>query len=296
MIACLGDLLLDIMITVRNRSDGMPEGIYLRPGGSAANVAAWATSCGAEATWVGVVGSDTAGEFLLADLRRCGVSCAANTLSGFETGVVISRLGARGERHMHSARLAGSRLKREHIPPTLLTSAAAVHVTGYAMNTSEGFEAVDWALRLAAKAGAFTSVDPSNRSVVEVVGRERFIHFLEAAEVKAVFANKAEAQAITDSSGSRAAANALSHHVPFAIVKDGARGSYLSSSSYTHFTPAIRTAAIDTTGAGDAFAGGWLATYLRTGDSKHASLAGTEVAASAITSIGARPVARVPSS
>ena len=291
MIVSVGDLLLDIMITATRRSDGMPEGIYLRPGGSAANVASWAARSGADATWLGVVGDDTAGDFLVADLERAGVKASVTKLRGFETGVVLSRLGIRGERHMHSARLAGSRLATEHVSEVVLRAASAVHVTGYAMNSTDGFHAAEAAFRLASEGGAFTSVDPSTRDVVRNIGRERFLRFLEDMKVQAIFANRAEAETIADTRGARRSAAWLSEHVPLAIVKDGARGSYLASSSLLQFTPAITTDAVDTTGAGDAFAGAWLATYLQCSDLKVASLKGTQAASRAIRSIGARPVA-----
>jgi sugar/nucleoside kinase (ribokinase family) len=290
MIASIGDLLLDIMITARKQSDGMPEGIYLRPGGSAANVAAWAVRSGAEASWLGVVGSDTAGDFLLADLERAGVYPSVTKLDGVETGIVISRLGSRGERHMHSARLASSRLRREHLSESVIRSAAAVHATGYAMNSAEGFRAVEWALRLASKSGAFTSVDPSTKGIVNAIGRERFLEFLEASRVSAVFANRTEAQAISNVAGARRSAEVLSGHVPLAIVKDGARGSYVHSGSGVHFTPAIPAVAVDTTGAGDAFAGGFLAAYLESCNLERASREATVAASRAIEAVGARPV------
>jgi sugar/nucleoside kinase (ribokinase family) len=232
----------------------------------------------------------------LADLERTGVCPSGVKLSGVETGVVISRLGFKGERHMHSARLAASRLKREHLSESLIRSAWAVHATGYAMNSKEGFEAVEWALRLASSSGVFTSVDPSTKGIVDSVGRQRFLELLQSARVDALFANRTEAQALSKATGARRSAEVLSETVPLAIVKDGARGSYIHSSSGAVFTRATTTSALDTTGAGDAFAGGFLAAYLKSSNLEQAAREATEAASKAIRSIGARPAEEASSS
>lgn len=304
---CAGDLLLDVLITRSRLADGMPDGIYLRPGGSAAHVAAWASSEGYPSAWLGVIGADTAGDFLLADLRRSGVVAYPVQRFGLETGVVLSWIGAGGNRTMHSARWAAAAIDPSSIPLEPVQTAAAVHVTGYLALATRGIEAVETIFRAGRDRQAFLSFDPSDAGIVRTIGPQRLRGLLRRLRVDAIFANRREATALTGLMGPRQAAVSLAETVDIAVVKDGARGCYVCQSSQPGrklrsmanihqertgplgHVPAMEVNVVDTTGAGDAFAGAWLASYLREGNVTDAALRGVMAAARCVQAVGGRP-------
>lgn len=285
--------MIDILVTERNARDGMPEGIYSRAGGSAANVAAWATACGYPSAWVGVVGDDIAGDVLIQDLKACGVVPYGARLPASESGIVISWLGRTRDRTMHSARAAASRLQSEFLPLDVFEQATAVHVTGYSMTSPEGFQATQRALSIGRRKGALLSLDPSDPSIIRSVGVERIHELVTDLQVDVIFANRCEATALTGCKRPRLAAAILGRLVRYAIVKDSARGCYLYCSGRCLYIPAVPAPVVDTTGAGDAFAGAWLANYLTSYDAPTACRIAATRASHAIGWIGARPRADV---
>jgi sugar/nucleoside kinase (ribokinase family) len=288
MIVCIGDLMLDVLVLPGATQDALPSGIYLRPGGSAANTAAWAVWAGAKAALVAVIGTDEAGHLLLHSLTHDHVQSAVTSVEA-ESGVVISRIGRSGNRTMHSARWAAAHLRPEHIPADLIRAAVAVHITGYALTSEGGLQAAQRALTLGREASALRSVDPSCVPVIERVGREPFLRFLRAYAVDVIFPNREEAKVLTGLHHPAEAARALGEWVSFAVVKAGRRGCYLGNAGVVEHVPTARIKPIDTTGAGDAFAGTWLATYTQCVDAHAACIAANAAAARAIAVIGARP-------
>jgi len=289
VIVCIGDLMLDILVATRSARDGMAEGILLRPGGSAANVAAWARRCGARSAWMGIVGDDPAGRMLEQSLRDQDVEVSATRIPDLESGVVISWIGRSGHRVMHSARWAGSRLAPEHIDLQLVRRASCLHLTGYPLALPAGWEAAAIAMREAHRAGALISFDPSSTDVIRAIEAGRLEEMLRDCSVDILFANRQEARALTGISKPRDAVTVLNGLFPLVVLKDGARGAYTGTREGVAFTPARRVTASDTTGAGDAFAGAWLAAYLGARDPVSASATASEAAAEAVTGFGGRP-------
>jgi ribokinase len=288
-LVCVGDLMLDVLITTGRLEDGMPDGIYVRPGGSAANVAAWAVESGCASAWMGDVGSDTVGDMLLEDLRKSGIGAFMCRKPGLESGVVLSWIGRRGNRTMHSARWAATAFAIDSLPLADLCGARAVHVTGYAGHTEPGLTALEAVFRAAKSRGAFLSFDPSHAGLVRSVGSQRLRDLLGDSKVDVIFANRSETAALTGSASARESARILAQSLPLAIVKDGGRGCYAARAGVLQHFPAVRVQPVDTTGAGDAFAGSWLAHFLQHGDAAEACRHATAAAARAIQSIGARP-------
>jgi sugar/nucleoside kinase (ribokinase family) len=268
----------------------MPDGIYIRPGGSAANVAAWAAAAGLQSSWMGRVGDDAIGEYLLRDLAHSGVAPHAARIKGVETGVVISWVGKRGNRSMHSSRAAAASVDLSSLDLSAVRDATAVHVSGYTAATADGFEAIKRVMLTAKSARAFVSFDPSDPNIVRAVGPVRLMKLLNECRVSLIFANRREARALTGAKTAVDATSSLARIVEMAIVKDGGRGCYLATGGTVAHIPAVRVPApTDTTGAGDAFAGAWLAAYLRSADPQDACLVGSQAAALAIQTLGGRP-------
>jgi ribokinase len=285
---CVGDLLVDILVTEAHRHDGMATGIFLRSGGSAANVAVWARRSGLTSCWVGSIGEDVAASILLSELHRESVMTLPQIAGpGKETGVVICRVGRRANRVMQSARSAASETVSEDQLKSL-ENATAIHLTGYSLIGASGPDQVHAMLSRCANASTFLSFDVSDADIVERVGPERIRTLLQSFGFGVLFTNAVEAQAMTRANDSRAAAIELANIAETAIVKLGSRGALVATGSQIIHVPAHRVVPIDTTGAGDAFAGTWLAHHLSGATVVHAAMIASEVAAKSTLQIGAR--------
>jgi sugar/nucleoside kinase (ribokinase family) len=128
-------------------------------------------------------------------------------------------------------------------------------------------------------------------AVIRTIGGDAVMDLLRKWNIGVIFANRSEGQELTGASGASEAALLLSRVADIAVLKDGGRGSYVVQAGRVRHCPAVRTTPIDTTGAGDAFAGAWLADYLVDGDAVAACRAGSGAAARAIGLIGGRPAA-----
>ena len=246
MVVCtIGDLTLDVVVRlsgpVAARGDTDAE-IRLSSGGQAANVAAWTAALGAGARFVGKTGSDDAGAFARAGLAAGGVEIVG-PIEG-RNGVICSLVSPNGERSMAADRGTGVDLRPEEIDPAWFEGCDHLFVSGYALMREPARAAAFRAAELARAEGAALSVDLASWSAIRDVGAERFRELVETLAPDVVFANEDEEHIV----GGR---------VPSVtwILKRGAGG--------CSFDDDERAAAavehvVDSTGAGDALAAGWI--------------------------------------
>lgn len=240
MIVSLGDLLLDVIVRL---SQPLAEGAdadavtRLGPGGQAANVAAWAAALGGEARFVGKTADDEAGRTARAALARYGVDVRGPVVEG-RTGTIVSLVDVAGERTMASDRGVSPDLRADELVEGWLLD-ETLHLPVYSLVR----EPIATAALRAAELAEFVSVDLSSWSAIRDFGPGRLRERLEALDPDVVFANEAEEEAIGGRVGSA-----------MWIVKLGARGALVDG----EVLPALPADVVDTTGAGDAFAAGWL--------------------------------------
>jgi sugar/nucleoside kinase (ribokinase family) len=290
-----GDLMVDVLAELPGplaAGSDTPAPIRFGGGGAAANVAAWAVAAGAEGTFVGCVGDDVPGREAVANLTAAGVQVRVSTDPRLATGTCIVLVDPARERTMiPSAGANASGLPRPELP----ADADWLCLSGYPLLR---IATRDWAVSALAHArerGWSIAVDAASAAPLADVGAEAFLELL--GEGVVLFANEDEAAVLTGRAPGQAgdpgmaaaaeAAGALAARVGAAVVKCGAAGAVWSDGGDPIAVPAARAEVVDTTGAGDAFAAGFVAA----GGAGIAALqSAAALAARAVGQLGARPL------
>ncbi len=239
VICTIGDLILDVVVLPDRplAPDGdTPAQIRLVAGGQAANVAAWASALGARSRLICKRGTDGASELAAAELARYGVEVCGPAVDG-RGGVVVSVRNAHGERTMASDRGVASQLDRSELDRSWLAGCDVLHVSGYCLLREPMAQAAIEAARLAPR----VTVDLASAHDIELVGAAAFTARLRALAPELAFATEAERDAVPGFDTAW-------------VIKLGARGARFPDGEY----PAAAVSVVDTTGAGDALAAGYL--------------------------------------
>jgi ribokinase len=239
LICALGDLNLDVVVLPKAplRPDGdTPATIRLAAGGQAANVAAWVSALGAKGRLICVRGTDEASEFATAQLERHGVEICGPVVDG-AGGVVVSTREIDGARTMATDHGVAGDLDAPSLDPSWVQTADVLHVSGYCLLREQ---AATTALA-AAKLARYVTLDLASAHDIELHGIERFTRLIRDLEPDLVFANEAERAIVPDLETTW-------------VIKLGARGAIFPEGRLE----ATPVTAVDTTGAGDALAAGYL--------------------------------------
>ena len=241
MLVTLGDLLLDVIVRL---SQPLAEGAdadavtRLGPGGQAANVAAWIAELGGGARFLGKRADDEAGRTAAGALARYGVDVRGPVVPG-RTGTIVSLVGVDGGRTMASDRGVSPDFRADELDPAWLDGCTHLHLPGYSLLRSP----IDEAALRAAELAPRLSVDLSSWSAIRDFGPKRFRERLEQLRPAIVFANEDE---------ERILGGPLDGCTW--ILKRGALGARFGDVEL----PAVAADVVDTTGAGDALAAGYL--------------------------------------
>jgi sugar/nucleoside kinase (ribokinase family) len=231
------------------------------------------------------VGADARGAAAVAELRAAGVEPFLAVDGERPTGTCIVLVSPGGERTMFPDAGANDGLRPEDLPAALLRAGDHLHVAGYALLRDGSRPAARSAIERALAAGMTVSVDPSSAALASPA-------FLELAEgARLLLPNAAEAVALAGERDPVAAARALAGRFGEVVVKLGAAGALWTDGADNVRAPALRVSAIDTTGAGDAFAAGLLAARVGGAAPAEALAAACKLAATAVVTEGARPPA-----
>ena len=238
-ISTIGDLILDVIVLPDHElapDADTPATIRFAAGGQAANVAAWASALGATSRLICKRGTDASSELAVRAVARHGVEISGPAVEG-RGGVVVSVRDAHGQRTMASDRGVASQLQSSELDPAWLRSCDVLHVSGYCLLREPMAEAAIEAARLARR----VTVDLASAHDIEILGAEQFAARLWALEPDLVFATETERAAVPDFDAQW-------------VIKLGARGARFPEGLY----PAPSVVVVDTTGAGDALAAGYL--------------------------------------
>jgi sugar/nucleoside kinase (ribokinase family) len=254
-------------------------------GGSAANALRGLATLGARVCYSSVVGPDPYGE---AFARRLEELRIVNRLqkSSTATGTCLVAVTPDGERTMNTHLGACRDYRREFVPVEEIRNSRIFFTTGYCWDTANQIEAVEFAISEAVAAGTRVALDVADPFAVHR-SRSAFDVLMAKGHVHVLFANAEEARMLVDCQGA-AAATRLCERVEIAVVKDGAGGAYVGSRGEVLHIPVYPTTVVDTTGAGDMFAGGFLYGLVRGHSLEVCGKIGSKLASDVIASMGVR--------
>jgi sugar/nucleoside kinase (ribokinase family) len=256
-------------------------------GGSAANTIAGIAGLGGRAAFMGLVAGDQLGQVFAHDIRAAGVHYATPPLQADgSTARCLIFVTPDAQRTMQTYLGVNSELGPEHVDEAVVAASKVVFLEGYLWDTQRAIEAFLKAARIAAENGrkvAFTTSDPFcvDRH------REEFLEFIEH-HVDILFANEAEVLSLYQVRDFDTALQKLRHHCEIAALTRSEKGSVVLSGDEVHIIDAERVRVVDTTGAGDAYAAGFLYAYTQGRDLRTCGRLGGKMAAEVISHYGAR--------
>ncbi|MCG8686998.1 MAG: adenosine kinase [Desulfobacterales bacterium] len=223
------------------------------PGGAACNTIIGVGNLGGKARFIGKRGQDKFGNDFETQVRTCGVEPMLS-LSDTATGKVISVVTPDAQRSMFTNLGASVELTPDTVTPDLFADTAIAVVEGYLLFNPDLMTA---AVKAAKSAGAMIALDLASFEVVEA-SKEILPGIIED-YVDILIANEDEARAYTGHTDEKTALKQLAQHVTYAVLKVGSRGSYISfKGNATKIEPVTGKEPVDTTGAGDLWAAGFL--------------------------------------
>jgi sugar/nucleoside kinase (ribokinase family) len=287
-VVVIGDVMLDVSVqptrNVAPTSD-TPSNVSLGRGGSGANVAVALAHYGHEVIYVGVVGNDFAGQLFADELVQSGVTPQLIAGAG-PTGVVVSLVAPDGQRAMMTDRGVNDQLTVDHVATVLEEPLDHLHLSGYTLLDDVTRPIGTAALDMARSKGATTSVDVCSVGPLAQVGVPVF---LEAAmPISMLFANGEEAMLLTGERDARTAAIELSPSFDEVLVTLGREGALAAKAGTLHHEASHSVDVLDTTGAGDAASGAYLANRLSGASIDDSLVAAMDAAAIVVRGLGSR--------
>jgi sugar/nucleoside kinase (ribokinase family) len=257
-------------------------------GGSAANTVAGVASLGGAAGFVGKVADDALGQVFTHDIRASGVEYDPLNPSGVGTGRCLVLVSADAERTMATYLGAAVTLQSEDLPLAMVARGRLLYLEGYLWDVPSAKDAMRRAVDEAHRGEGSVALSLSDPFCVERHQRE-FLDLL-VDEVDVLFGNEEEVLALFGARTLEAALDAAEETGLLVVVTRGAQGSVVVTERGPVAVPvAPASEVLDTTGAGDLFAAGFLFGLSRGGRPEQCAALGSLCAAEIISHIGARP-------
>ena len=251
------------------------------PGGSAANTVSALARLGAKCGFIGAIGDDAEGRIMLEDFERFGVDTSGvSALKDARTGIIIGFVDSKGERTLYPYPGANSLLEVGDIDLSYAKKARFLHVTSFVSEKQ---------LQLQKKVlselpDIELSFSPGD--LYSKKGMKALMPFIKRSSV--IFLNESEANELTGKKYKDAGSILLDKGAGIVAVTLGKKGCYVTDGEESFEAAANKAKAIDTTGAGDAYAAGFLYQILKGGTINEAARSGNAAASFCIRKIGAR--------
>ena len=291
-VLCIGDVMLDVIARINvspqkiNFGSDTASRISTSSGGAAGNVAAWLTRTDARSSIVSHVGDDPAGAAIIAEFDALGVSHGDLVIPGETSGVVVVLVDSSGERTMFPDKGANSRLTVTDLPD--LGTFQAVYISGYALLNPLARDGVLAMIEKIKADGLPIYFDPASVGAMKDVADKELHNWFSMMDV--LFLNEEESIYLTGSVDIERALNYLLDFSQVVVIKRGSAGAIAKARGFDSISlPAVAATVVDTTGAGDSFAAGFIASYSKNHDLTAALQAGGELAAGCVAIVGGRP-------
>jgi sugar/nucleoside kinase (ribokinase family) len=291
-VLCIGDVMLDVIARINvspqkiNFGSDTASRISTSSGGAAGNVAAWLTRTDARSTIVSHVGDDPAGAAIVAEFDALGVSHGDLVIQGETSGVVVVLVDSSGERTMFPDKGANSRLTVTDLPD--LGAFQAVYISGYALLNPLARDGVLEMIEKIKADGLPIYFDPASVGAMKDVADKELHNWFSMMDV--LFLNEEESIYLTGSVEIERALDYLLDFSQVVVIKRGSAGAIAKARGFDSISlPGVAATVVDTTGAGDSFAAGFIASFSKNRDLTAALQAGTELAADCVAIVGGRP-------
>ena len=295
---CLGDLMVDVVARLFGplaEGSDSPGVISYIGGGSAANTAAWLARVGETTTFIGAIGDDPAGQAQAESLHRLGVDVRFRVDRTRPTGTCLVLVAPSGERTMVPDPGANLSLLEHDVPTDEFRPGDHLHVSGYAL-LRDSRDAALHAIDAARRSAMTVSVGAASAAPLRQLGAAGFLQMVP--DDALLFANETEAGVLVGDSATPQAtpqelARRLAAGVGQVVITAGSGTAAWSNGEAMASMAAepLDQPELDTTGAGDAFAAGFLAARARDADPEVCLRDGHALAAAACRTTGGRPEA-----
>lgn len=261
-------------------------------GGSAANTLAGLAALGATCAFIGQVADDQLGEVFAHDIRAGGIAYATPVRGGEpSTARCLIFVTPDGQRTMNTFLGASQFLPPAAVDPAVIADSAVLYLEGYLWDPEEPRRAMREAIAVARAAGRKVAFTLSDAFVIARHGDD-FRALIDAGAIDVLFANEHELAALTGCADFHAGMDALAPKVPVLVVTRSEKGAHARAGGVEAHVPATPVArVVDTTGAGDLFAAGFLFGMVRGLGLETCLSLGAACAAEVIAHYGARPEA-----
>ena len=254
-------------------------------GGSAANSIIIVAQLGGRAAYGCRVADDSNGRFYIKEMMELGVDVNAKFASNSVTGTSAILITPDSERTMYTHLGATADFCEDDVDEIKIANSKWLYLEGYLLSSVAGPAAVNKAIRCAKSNGTKIAISCSDIFITELF-RDFLDPILDQADL--VFANEMEAIKLTDSEHYEQAFARLKHRVPQVILTLGAQGALYYCDGYEELIPGRKVDVVDTTGAGDAFAGAFLYGLSAGLNPMHSAKLATILSAQIVSELGAR--------
>lgn len=232
------------------------EPITSASGGSAANTLIGIANYGGQAYYACQIGKDPWGDFYHSDLQAAGVASNPALRQAGATGKCLVFITPDADRTLNTFLGISSQMGPDQVEEAIVKASQYVYLEGYLLSSDNGFAACQKAQTLAHKHGTAIALTLSDPFMIEAF-QERFAALLNNG-IDVLFCNEDEARAFSTTADRKDACKALATTAKTICVTCGADGAYLHANNNSFTVPGVPVQAVDTTGAGDMFAGGVL--------------------------------------
>ncbi len=262
-------------------------------GGSAANTMAGVAALGGRAGFVGQIADDQLGDIFAHDIRALGVEFQTPPLSGGPpTGRCLIVVTPDAQRTMNTCRGAAHELTVDALDPEQIRGAAILYLEAYLWRSRGPRAAMEQAMRIAREAGRKVAFTLSDIACI-APHRAEMMEMIDSGAIDLLFANENEIRALAGLPDRDSAIGAMQDKVPLIVVTCGENGAVAVQNGRRVAIPIARIGrgVVDTTGAGDLFAAGFLVGQAQGRDLEQSLRIGSVAAAEVISHVGARPEA-----